>query len=174
MGRRTAHWSSGADFSCVITTLFLCIALSGCLPSVSGGPKRLFTVDEETASIKRQIGPVQFKEYYQLPEPQRASYRNEYIAARMYAIDLAFSAFDEALTRERQKDGFCRGRRQSEPCPTASTLVSPPGTKDLLSAAATALAGLKASYGNDILSRRQFSSCRRRCAPTGQPSPPKF
>ena len=139
-----------ADFSCAITILFLCMALSGCLPSVSGGPKRLFTVDEETASIKQQIGPVQFKEYYQLPEPQRATYRNEYISARMYAIDLAFSAFNEALTRERQKTGFAADVANLS-LTTASTLVSPPGTKDLLSAAATALTGLKATYGNDIL-----------------------
>lgn len=149
-GTETRAGFKRADFSCVIPILFLCTALGGCLPSVSGGPKRLFTVDEETAWIKRQVGPVQFEKYYELSEPQRMSYRNEYIAARMYAIDLAFSAFNEALTRERQKTGFAANVANLS-LTTASTLVSPPGTKDLLSAAATALTGLKASYTSDIL-----------------------
>jgi hypothetical protein len=128
----------------------ICLAVVGCLPSAGNGPQRLFTVDEETESIRAQIGPVQFDRYYALPEAERATYRNEYVTARMYAIDLAYNAFEAALTKERQRTGFA-ATTANLGLTTAATLVSPPGTKDLLTSAATVLTGLKAAYNDDIL-----------------------
>jgi hypothetical protein len=130
--------------------LILCGALCGCLPSTGSGPERLYSVHDELTSIRQQVGQVQFGDYYKLSEPKRVDYRNEFIAARMYAIDVAFGAFDAALTQERQKTGFA-ATAANLGLTTASTLFSPPGTKSMLSAASTAVTGVKAAYNDDIL-----------------------
>lgn len=141
----SAKWARSALF--MVVPLF---GLSGCLASVGLGPARLFSVDEETTAIKAQVGPIQFSGYYSLPPADRARYRNEYVGARMYGIDLAYSEFETALRREMQETGFA-ATATNLGLTTATTLLTPTATKNVLSAVASAVTGLKAAYGEDVL-----------------------
>ena len=80
----------------------------------------------------------------------RRRYRDDWVTARMYAIDIQYTAYESALTRERQGVGF-GAALATIGLTTASTLVPALQTKDILTGTAGALTGARAAYENDIL-----------------------
>ncbi|MGO3934906.1 hypothetical protein NP284_42250 [Rhodopseudomonas pseudopalustris] len=79
-----------------------------------------------------------------------AADRNAFIAARMYAIDMQYTAYESALTRERQNVGF-GAAAATLGLTTASGLLAPVATKNILTGAAGFITGTRAAYDNDVL-----------------------
>jgi hypothetical protein len=109
-------------------------------------------VDEEVAAIRPYAHLTAFNPaaLAGADEAQRRNYRNDLIAARMYAIDINYTNYEANLTRERQGVGF-GASAATIGLATASTLVTPVKTKDVLTALAGAVTGARAAYEDDIL-----------------------
>jgi hypothetical protein len=122
---------------------------SGCV-SFSDGPARLYTVPEETQLIRDQVQQINLVQYSSLDEASRKRIRNDYIAARMYAIDIQYTPYEAALTKERQGVGF-GAAATTVALTTASGLVSPVATKNVLTGLAGFVTGARAAYDSDVL-----------------------
>jgi hypothetical protein len=125
------------------------IIATGCV-SISDGPERLYPIDVETQAIKANIPTIDFIQFVGLAEPQRVKYRNDWIAARMYAIDINYTAYEAGLTKERQNVGF-GATVATLGLTTASGLLTPVVTKNVLTGLAGVVTGSRAAYDNDIL-----------------------
>ena len=89
-----------------VKALVLLLGLAGC-ETIAGGPDRLYTVNDEKAQADAALAVLQND--YDTAQPgsvAQAYYRNEYIARRMYIIDVEYSVYEAALTSERQIFGF--------------------------------------------------------------------
>jgi len=122
---------------------------SGCV-SVSDGPARLYTVPEETQQIRDQLQQLNLVQYSSMDEPSRRRLRNDWIGARMYAIDIQYTPYEAALTKERQGVGF-GAAATTIALTTASGLVTPVATKNVLTGLAGFVTGARAAYDSDIL-----------------------
>jgi hypothetical protein len=113
---------------------------------------RLFTVEEEVAVIRPQTHLANFDMalFSGLDEARRRNHRNDWLAQRMYAIDLNYTTYEANLTRERQGVGF-GAAAATIGLTTASTLVTPVTTKNVLTSLAGAVTGARAAYEDDIL-----------------------
>jgi hypothetical protein len=125
------------------------VLASGCV-SVSDGPTRLYPIADETQQIRNVVPQIDFIRLVGLDEPARFKYRNDWVAARMYAIDIQYTAYEGALTRERQTVGF-GAAAATLGLTTASGLVAPVATKNLLTGLAGFVTGTRAAYDNDVL-----------------------
>ncbi len=125
------------------------VITAGCA-SISAGPPRLYAIDEEAAIIKNSLREMNLAEFSRLDESSRMKYRNDWLAGRMYAIDMQYTVYEAALTRERQGVGF-GAAVAAIGLTTASTLVSAVATKDILAGTAGAVTGARAAYDNDVL-----------------------
>jgi hypothetical protein len=134
----------------VVCALFsLASCATGCV-SISDGPERLYPVSVETQAIRDLIPRIDFIQFVNLSEPLRVKYRNDWIAARMYAIDIQYTAYEGALTKERQNVGF-GATASTLVLTTASQLFTPVVTKNVLTGAAGVVTGSRAAYDNDVL-----------------------
>jgi len=122
---------------------------TGCV-SISDGPERLYPVSVETQAIRDSLPKIDFIQFVNLNEPLRFKYRNDWIAARMYAIDIQYTAYEGALTKERQNVGF-GATAATLVLTTASQLFTPVVTKNVLTGAAGVVTGARAAYDNDVL-----------------------
>jgi hypothetical protein len=117
---------------------------------VSDGPPRLYTIPEETQQIRNNIQQIDIVEYARMGEAQRFNIRNDFIAGRMYAIDIQYTAYEAGLTKENQIVGF-GAAATTIALTTASGLVAPVSTKNLLTGIAGFVTGTRAAYDNDVL-----------------------
>jgi hypothetical protein len=122
---------------------------SGCV-SLSDGPPRLYTIPEETQLIRDNVQQINLVQYASLDEPSRKKIRNDWLGARMYAIDIQYTAYEAALTQERQGVGF-GAAATTLALTTASGLIGPVATKNLLTGLAGFVTGTRAAYDNDVL-----------------------
>jgi hypothetical protein len=122
---------------------------TGCV-SISDGPERLYPVSVETQAIRDNIPRIDFIGFVKLSEPERFKYRNDWIAARMYAIDIQYTAYEGGLTKERQNVGFGT-TAATLVLTTASQLFTPVVTKNILTGTAGVVTGARAAYDNDVL-----------------------
>jgi hypothetical protein len=134
-----------------VVCAFLSVATftTGCV-SISDGPERLYPVSVETQAIRDNISKIDFIQFASLSEPLRVKYRNDWIAARMYAIDIQYTAYEAALTKERQNVGF-GATVATLGLTTASGLLTPVVTKNVLTGLAGVVTGSRAAYDNDVL-----------------------
>ena len=135
----------------IFAGIVIAAALSGCVPSTRT-PDRLYPVAVEMDAIRAGQGDL-FEQYraYILSDPVRAkTIRNEIIAQRMYAIDVQYTQYETALTREVQEVGF-GALTTAGALGTASTLFTPVVTKSILSALSTAVLATKGHYDSEIL-----------------------
>lgn len=124
--------------------------MGGCITSTRGAPERLYPANQELLSIANDIEAARKADYWTMDDDSRAVFRNELVSARMYAIDLQYTEFENALLRERQRVGFWA---------TTATLglngavpfVSSSFDKNLLSGAAEFVTGTNAAYNREIL-----------------------
>jgi hypothetical protein len=93
------------------------------------------------------MAPAQFSGFY---ESTRFKYRNDWIAARMYAIDIQYTVYEAELTKERQGVGF-GAAAATLGLTTASGLLTPVVTKNVLTGLAGVVTGTRAAYDNDVL-----------------------
>ncbi|MBZ9998556.1 MULTISPECIES: hypothetical protein [unclassified Mesorhizobium] len=136
----------------VLWLTLLAASQTSCTPSLDQGPHRLFTSAEEDANLRSQLGLPNFNRYSRLLPGERVSYRNNYITARKYAIDIAYSNYEASLTREQQSVGVLAADANIV-LNSAASLAAPVGTKNILSAAAAGLTGAKSAYSDEVLQR---------------------
>jgi hypothetical protein len=121
----------------------LIVLLAGCLAANKGAPARVTHID--LGLTNEQL------DYYDRADPDlRKSYRNELVAARMYAIDMSYTEFEGALMRERQNIGFLT-TTATLGLTGAVPLVDSTSTKDILGAAGAFITGTRAAYNDEIL-----------------------
>jgi hypothetical protein len=130
--------------------------------TVEGGPDRLYTPDDEVAQARAALPDLEAKYYRPPPPPLGVNpntywnsdpqkwYRNEYIARRMYIIDVEYSAYEAALTAERQKYAF--GTDVAALALGTAGALTPPGvTARALSLSSTALSATTGYYDKDLV-----------------------
>jgi hypothetical protein len=144
--RSVALW---CQWRTVVAPAILGALASGCV-SFSDGPARLYTVPEETQFIRENIQQINLVQYSSLDEASRRRIRNDWIGARMYAIDIQYTPYEAALTKERQGVGF-GAAATTIALTTASGLVAPVATKNVLTGLAGFVTGARAAYDSDIL-----------------------
>ncbi len=127
------------------------LALSGCLPS-TGTPDRLYSVAYEMEVVRTtQEDLVGMYNAYVFSAPAHARLiRNEIIAQRMYAMDVQYTQYENALTREGQEVNFGT-LAAAGALGTASTLFTPVVTKSVLSGLSTVTLATKGHYDSEIL-----------------------
>ncbi|PDS77115.1 hypothetical protein CO667_18135 [Rhizobium sp. L43] len=81
---------------------------------------------------------------------ERKVYRNEYVLGQMAAINANYGKFEAGLTREMQSVSFA-STVSNIALTTVASQVTPVGTKDILTATAAGLTGVKAAYDKDVL-----------------------
>jgi hypothetical protein len=123
--------------------------LSGC-KTLEGGPARLYTVPQEVAIAQDLLPGMRDRYEAAATENDRMFYRNEYIARRMYIIDVEYSEFEVALTRERQQVGFATSLVQ-QGLNTAASLVTVAETTRILSGLAGATSATRGFYDSEVV-----------------------
>lgn len=143
--------------NCVLSAVLMILAIGvGACASVDGGPQRLYSVSEEVSGTRSQLEGTEtakglLKLYYDAQtDSARMFYRNEIIASRMYVIDVEYSAYEAALTSERQKFAFASSVT-GQGLSTAGALFSPAGTTKILSGLSGAVGATKGYYDSDIV-----------------------
>ena len=147
-GRAMRIFSACAKF---LWAFAVALALSGCIPSTHP-PERLYPISYEMDLIRTSQGDLasQYSGAFLSSPAQAKLIRNEIIAQRMYAIDVQYTLYENALTRETQEVGF-GALSTAEGLSTAATLVVPAATKTILSAAATGVLAIKGHYDSEVL-----------------------
>jgi hypothetical protein len=105
------------------------------------------------SAIRESMPDLQQQFLAQLPTMSPANaraFRNEIIAQRMYAIDVQYSEYEAALTRERQEIGFA-ALSTAEGLNVAGTLITDGVTRGVLSGLAGGVTAIKGHYESDIL-----------------------
>ncbi|HXL13084.1 MAG TPA: hypothetical protein VN941_03885 [Bradyrhizobium sp.] len=124
--------------------------LTGC-QTVQGGPERLYTIAEERADA-RDIELPEYLNAYKATrnEVDRVFFRNEYIARRMYIIDVEYTDYETTLTKERQEFGFASAM-VSQGLSTAGAVFTPANTVRTLSALAGGVNASRGFYDSELL-----------------------
>ncbi|MGO7919435.1 hypothetical protein ACC755_09740 [Rhizobium ruizarguesonis] len=81
---------------------------------------------------------------------QQRTYRNEYVLAQMYTLDVKYNRYESDLTKEMQRLGFGAAVTNIALTSVASQIASVQA-KNVLSATAAGLTGVKAAYDKDVL-----------------------
>lgn len=131
-------------------SLLIGLLVSGCFASLSEGPPRLYGVEEEMQGIRLSLSGFDLVRFNALDDIGRRKYRDDWVTARMYAIDVQYTGYESALTRERQGVGF-GAAAATIGLATGSTLAASTASKDILTSLAGAVTGARAAYENDIL-----------------------
>jgi hypothetical protein len=124
--------------------------LAGC-QTFNGEPERLSPVADEVA-FARDVALPAFEASYSTAttELERMAHRNEYVARRMYIIDLEYTEFETALTREREEFGF-GSALAAQGLSTAGSVFKPAGTVRVLSALTSGANATRALYDSELL-----------------------
>jgi hypothetical protein len=143
--------SRSAFFARLICLVGIGPCLSGCLASFSS-PERLYPVNVEMAALRSQPDLIpDFKYYANLSsDVPRVLYRNGLIEARLRAIDIQYSVYEEALTEERQASELLAGAATIALTGT-SALISPVATKDILTQVAGGITGINGVFNDKVL-----------------------
>ena len=139
-------------FPGTVLVLAMSFSIAGCIPSLRQ-PDRLVPVSGEVELIR--LGQPELSSAYAQAFAGRShdlarGYRNEIVAQRMYAIDLNYSEYEAALTRERQEIGFST-LTAAEGLNIAGTLVSSAATKGILAGAAGGVLATKGHYESEVV-----------------------
>ena len=137
----------GGRFAVVL----LAVALSGCIASTRN-PERLIPVpvEMEALALDQSTMIAAYNDAVRSGASNARTIRNEIITRRMYAIDVQYTQYENALTREGQEIGF-GALTAATGLSTAATLVAVNTTKTILSAAATGVLATKGHYESQVL-----------------------
>ncbi len=126
-------------------------ALSGCA-TISPGPERVFNSEAECPAIRAQFGPPDYTRYLSLAPIDRRDWRNVYVLAAKNCMDRAYTSYAASLTNGERTGEFLAALANIGLTQTA-TLITPVGTKDILTGIASGLTGAKAAYSEKVLLR---------------------
>jgi hypothetical protein len=122
------------------------LLLSGC-KTLEGGPDRIYSVAEEVAAARAMIETLT-AQYY--GGGANENVRNEIISRRMYIIDVEYSQYEQALTRERQEVGFITSTA-AQGLNVAGALFTPAQTVRILSGLAGGVGAVRGYYDSEIV-----------------------
>ncbi|MGT2439132.1 hypothetical protein ACU4GH_28975 [Bradyrhizobium betae] len=131
---------------------FVCLGLSlgGC-KTVEGSPDHLYSIEEEKLDAREDVLPRALAGYNAArSDAERIFYRSEYVARRMYVIDVEYTQYETALTRERQEYGFISSVA-AQGLSTAGAVFTPVNTVRTLSALSSGVSASKGFYDSDLL-----------------------
>jgi hypothetical protein len=129
---------------CVVVGIMLA-TLGGCV-ALEVGPQRAFPLDEQVALVHAYEDNAQFPP----PGLGNEAYRNEFVTARMYAMDFEYSVYFSKLTNQLQSGDLALDVATLA-LNTAATALVPPATKTALSASATVVGGARTAIDKDVL-----------------------
>ena len=134
-----------------VAVVLLAAALSGCIASTRN-PERLIPVpvEMEALAVDQSTLIASYNDAIRGNSAGARTIRNEIITRRMYAIDVQYTQYENALTREGQEIGF-GALTTATGLSSAATLVAGSTTKSILSAAATGVLATKGHYESEIL-----------------------
>ena len=122
------------------------LLLVGC-KTVEGGPDRLYSIAEEVAAARATVEALT-AQYY--AGGANENMRNEIISRRMYIIDVEYSQYEQALTRERQEVGFITATT-AQGLNVAGALFTPAQTVRILSGLAGGVGAVRGYYDSEIV-----------------------
>jgi len=133
-------------------SLIPCLALtSTSCQTFKGEPERLYSVAEEAAAAREvELPSIEASYNSATSDGARMLFRNEYVARRMYIIDLDYTEFETALTRERQEFGFASALT-AQGLSTAGAVFTPASTVRVLSALASGVNASRGFYDSELL-----------------------
>lgn len=123
--------------------------MSGCIPSVKGGPERAFEPKEEARILKHQMPDLNLPYYYKSGEENRRIYRNQYITSRMAYIDIRYFEYERDLAKERQGVDFLSAMSIAG-LTSADALVASAATKSALAQATALINAGQTNYNEKI------------------------
>ena len=118
--------------------------LGGCAAALQNGPDRLFPVDAQLANLQQMLPLPDLRYAHSKLE------RNNYITARMYAIDLSYTQYFTNLTKQRQLDTLASDVAIVG-LGAATTVIPGASAKAAIGAATTAVAGTRTAIDKDVL-----------------------
>jgi hypothetical protein len=125
------------------------ITLSGCIATFSP-PERLIPISAEFEAIRHPDLVPNFFRYERMGEAERVAYRNALIEARLRATDIQYSAYEAALTQERQISDLSTGAATIG-LTGAATLIDAVGTKNILTTVAGGITGVNGIFNDKVL-----------------------
>jgi hypothetical protein len=133
-------------WAAVVAFLLTGLLLSGC-KTIDGGPDRIYSIPEEVTAARATIETLT-AQYYGGGANENA--RNEIIARRMYIIDVEYSQYEEALTRERQELGFITATT-AQGLNVAGALFTPAQTVRIMSGLAGGVGAVRGYYDSEVV-----------------------
>jgi hypothetical protein len=119
--------------------------LSGC--KTIDGPDRMYSLAEEVAAARLTVETLT-AQYY--GGGANEVVRNEIISRRMYIIDVEYSQYEQALTRERQEVGFITSTT-AQGLNVAGALFTPAQTVRILSGLAGGVGAVRGYYDSEVV-----------------------
>jgi hypothetical protein len=132
----------------LLILLQVILLMSGCA-AFTGFPPRVTDRSKDLEALQGEIGAAAITKCLEAPSE---ACRNKIIAARMYAIDLRFSDFEEDLFRQTREAGFVA--TVATLGVTAAGAVAGGGTPQVLSAIAAGITGSRAAFEREVLAER--------------------
>lgn len=129
--------------------VFLMAVLSGCT-AFQGYPERPTPLATDFHELHDSIAAARITEC--LGQAESLACRNKFIAARMYAIDIRFSEFEEKLFRQTRESGFA-ATLATLGLTTAATFATN-GASQVLSGIATFIIGGREAFQKEVLAER--------------------
>ena len=124
------------------------LLLGGCA-AFDGYPKRVTEPDSDIAELKSQLDATAIRNCLQAPD---LACRNRIIGARMYATDIRFSQFEEALFRDTRSGGF--NATLATLGLTTAAAASTGGAAQALSGLSALIIGGREAFQKEVLSER--------------------
>jgi hypothetical protein len=129
------------------------VALTGCTPSIAGGPN-LAQYNSVTATyFAGGYAPSRLAAYHSAGDFDKKALRNSIVLSAMGSIDVEYARFSSELTQEGQGVPFV-ATIASLSLSGAGTLAAAKATKTALAAVDTGLKGAHAAYDKSILSEK--------------------
>lgn len=134
-----------------IGILVIVPAIAGCASMTP--PQRLYDASTETSDIRTDVDAdtIALKRLIDTGKRKDARLkRNEIIAARKYAIDMQYTQYETALTREVQVSDF-GAKAANIALATTAEFVPVVHTKDMLNGIALGMTNLEGAYSDKVL-----------------------
>jgi hypothetical protein len=133
-----------------------CLTVGCWAPPTIAGPDRLYDTDVETGSLQTftNVTGANWSQYLHAPKDDRMGFRNEIMAARMYAIDVNYTKFEHEVSIEGQSVEFW-SKLGSNSLTAATAAVPAASTVRQLNAIATGFNLASSSY-TDAFFRKQL------------------
>jgi len=147
-GRSSCGSLSYRNLSKLLVLLQAIMLVSGCA-AFRGFPTRVTDLSADLALLKDDMGAAAITTC--LAAPSEAC-RNKIIAARMYAIDIQFSGFEEDLFRQTRESGFATTVATLGLTAAAAASTSP--ASQILSGIAAFTIGTREAFQKEVLAER--------------------